>query len=187
MANDDAVAATSTMTRWEGWPVEAISRHVQDLPNGERAQLRRMYLTGRHEAEGIVARLLIIAGVTIPPGNDAFRPWKMLVHCAAVLSGTGRKGAPSHARRSVGSALHQAGLKENRVLRLLSARGPMLDSILVQTMRRLAQTDVGPVDLFTIFNLLRDREDKAEEARLRIARDFYAADARSKKETASDD
>lgn len=183
MANNDPTATSRSEA-----PIEAIARHVQDLPNGERAQLRRSYLTGRYEAEGIVARLLVQADVAISPRSDAFNRWKMLVHCAAVLSGTGRKGASPHARgNSFGAALFQAGLKENRMLRLTSARGRMFDSLLVQTIRRLAQQGVGPVDLYTIFGLLSDRDDKAEEARLRVARDFYTADARSKKETASDD
>lgn len=188
MANDNPVTTSPSPTPQGKLPIEAIARHIQTLPNGERAQLRRMYLTGRYEADGIVVRVLIHAGVNPPLHPDGLHPWKMLAHCAAVLSGTGKIGALPHAReKSLGAALHRAGLTEDRMLRLTSARGRMLDSLLVQTIRRVAQQGAGPVDLFTIFGLIGHREDKAEEARLRIAREFYTADARSKKETASDD
>lgn len=189
MANDDGEAPPVADRPERTSPIPAIAKAVAGLTNGKRAQLRRIYLTGRLEADGLVMGLLHGADVSVRPEPEALRPWKLLVHCAALLSGTGREGAPSHASdKPLGAALHAAGISEDRLLRLTSARDRMQDSLVVQAMRRVERENKGPVNLRTLFDLIRYADDeRGAAARLRIARDFYAAEARSEKGSSNDD
>ncbi len=167
-------------------PVVSIALQVQHLSTGDRAQLRRLYLTGRHEADGIVIRMLHAARVTIPDDPDSFAPWRLLAHCAALLSGTGGKAAHAGGRR-LGAELSAIGLSENRLLRLTAVRGAGLRAQVIRVTRMLAQRSDAAVDLRTLFDLIYTDPDRAERARIRIAQDYYAAEARSKKEDESDD
>lgn len=54
-------------------------------------------------------------------------------------------------------------------------------------MRMLAQHGKAPVNLYTLFALIGNDPDRAEDARIRIAKDYYAAEARSEEGTSSDD
>lgn len=154
-----------------------ISSGVMSLSTGDRAKLRRIFLTGRHDADGVVIGLIHRIGEQMPARADVFATWRLLAHVAALLSGTA--GDPSHARRSLGRALHAAGLSETTLLRLAAARGPVLQGQIIRVVRRLAQKGGGPVDLWTVFGLIGSDATRVEEARLRIARDYYAAAARS--------
>lgn len=159
-------------------PVASIAGQVAHLSTGDRAALRRIYLTKRHEADGVVIGLLHRAGVTIPTQADAIAPWRLLAHVAALLSGTG--GEQPHASgRRVGTALQAVGYSENRLLRLTAARGVALHGQIIRAARMLAQGGQAPVNLWTLFHLGGRDTEKAEEARIRIAQDYYAATARS--------
>lgn len=160
--------------------VASIAGQIRYLSSGDRAQLRRIYLTGRHEADGIVIGLMHGAGVTAPATPAAFAPWRLLAHCAALLSGTGAKQAHAVGRR-LGSALQAIGLSENRLMRLLSAQGPGLDAQVTRAVRMLAQRGEVPVNLRTLFDLVGLDPNRAEAARLQIARDYYAATAAADK------
>lgn len=178
-----AVAAPPTRSKT---PVESIAGQIAHLSSGDRAQLRRLYLTGRHEADGVVIGLMHRAGVTVPTDLRAFARWRLLAHCAALLSGTG--GLQPHAAgRRLGAALHEAGLSENRLLRLTAARGAGLEAQVIRAMRMVAQRGAVPVNLHTLFDLTGNDPDTVEAARLRIAHDYYAAQARSDKGVSSDD
>ena len=156
----------------------SISSQIARLSTGDRAGLRRIFLTKRHEADGVVIGLLHRAGITISTAAEVFAPWRLLAHVAALLSGTA--GDRAHARgKRLGSALHGAGYSENRLLRLTAARGPALHGQIIRAARVLAQAGQGPVNLWTVFDLAGRDLVKAEEARLRIAQDYYAAAARS--------
>jgi hypothetical protein len=155
-----------------------LSDQIKMLSTGDRAGLRRIFLTERHDADGVVIGLLHRLGKDIPVRAEAFAPWRLLAHVAALLSGTACLS--SHAgRRGVGAALHAAGYSETALLRLTAARGPMLHDQIVRAARRLAQKGEGPVNLWTVFDLAGRNATKVEEGRLRIAHDFYAAKARS--------
>ena len=159
-------------------PIASIAGQVSHLSNGDRAALRRIYLTKRHEADGVVIGLLHRAGVTVPVQADAFAPWRLLAHVAALLSGTG--GEQPHAPgRQLGTALQAVGYSENRLLRLTAARGTALYGQVIRVARMLAQGGQAPVNLWSLFHLAGRDADKAEEARIRIAQDYYAAAARS--------
>ena len=126
----------------------------------------------------MVVGLLHRAEVTVPEQSLAFAPWRLLAHVAALLSGTG--GEQPHAPgRRLGTALHAAGYSENRLLRLTAARGPALHDQIIRAARMLAHAGQAPVNLWTLLHLAGRDRDRAEEARIRIAQDYYAAAARS--------
>lgn len=159
-------------------PVASIAGQVAALSTGDRAALRRIYLTKRHDADGVVIGMLHRAGVTVPAKADVFAPWRLLAHVAALLSGTG--GQPPHTPgRRLGAALQAAGYSENRLLRLTAARGAALDGQIIRAARVLAQGGQASVNLWAVFDLAGRDPEKAEEARIRIAQDYYTAAARS--------
>ena len=79
----------------------------------------------------------------------------------------------------LGTALHAAGYSENRLLRLTATRGEQLNGQIVRAARMLAQAGQAPVNLWTFLHLAGRDPDKAEEARIRIAQDYYSAAARA--------
>lgn len=165
----DAMASISGQlggSRWAG------------LSTGEHATLRRMMLPGKEvAAEGAVMKLITAAGLGRLENNQDYEAWKLVIHVAALLAGTAR--LRSHdLRRGVGMALQEAGYSENRLMRLTSARGTALRGQIVRAGRMMAVAGAGPVNLWTLFHLAGRDQDKAEEARIRIAQDYYAAAAR---------
>lgn len=159
-------------------PVASVAGQIARLSTGDRAALRRIYLTKRHEADGVVIGLLHRAGVVLPSRAEVFAPWRLLAHVAALLSGTGGE-QPHEPGRRVGSALHAAGYSDNRLMRLTAARGEALNGQIIRAVRMLARARQTPVDLWTLFHLAGRDADEAEEARIRIAQDFYTAKARA--------
>lgn len=186
MASEVALPAAPGATPAHKNPVESIAGQIPYLSTGDRALLRRMYLTESHEADGVVIRLMYRAGLTAPSDPRTFAPWRLLVHCAALLSGTGAL-YPHATGRRLGAAMQEIGLSENRLMRLTSTRGKGLEAQVIRAVRMLAQKGQVPVNLHTLFALIGHDPDKAEAARIRIAQDYYAADARSEEGTSSDD
>lgn len=160
-------------------PVASIAGQIPRLPTGQRAALRRMYLTQNRpdEAIGVVMGLLRRAGVPQAEWIDqpAFKRWSLLAHVAALLSGTAAL-APHAPGRKLGRALWEAGYSENRQMRLTSARGPALDDQIRRAAQYLAKAGAIPVDLRTVRQLLSADPAQAEQARFTIARDYYDAD-----------
>lgn len=183
MASRPEIAAPAEPDRKDA--IASIAGQIVHLSAGDRAALRRIYLTARPAADGIVVALIHRAGVTPPETPAAFRPWRLLVHCAAILSGTAAAHPHSRGKR-LGAALHAIGLSENRLLRLTGARGGALDSQVIRAARMLAQAGQRTVNLWTLFALVGNDDAAAEAARLRIAQDYYAADARSDEGDARD-
>ncbi|WP_375429074.1 type I-E CRISPR-associated protein Cse2/CasB [uncultured Sphingomonas sp.] len=174
----EAVAAQGEEARKD--PVASIAGQVANLSMGDRTSLRRLYLTQAsgsrsRAADGVVIGLLHRAGVTVPGYSEAYEAWKLLAHVAAVLSGTGGKHPHAPGKR-FGAALQAAGCSENRFMRLTAARGAPLRHQIRLAARMLAQSGETPVDLWSVL-LLAGRD--ADEARIRIAQDYYAAQARS--------
>ena len=159
-------------------PVASIAGQVPHLSTGDRAALRRIFLKRSSGAIGVVEGLLHRAGVAPSDDEEARAPWYLLAHVAALLSGTG--GEQPHApNKRLGAALQAAGYSESRLLRLTAARGGALEGQIVRAARMLAQGAQGPVNLWTLLHLAGRDPAKAEEARIRIAQDYYAAQARS--------
>jgi CRISPR type I-E-associated protein CasB/Cse2 len=186
MAPDPAAveaAPPDTKPDKEKDPVASLCGQVPLLPTGDRAALRRLYLTRSEMAAGIVTGLLLRAGV---PHADALRPatfarWQLLAHVAAVLSGTAAV-PPHHPGAGLGRALHEADYSDHRLMRLTSARGPALVDQIVRAARVLASAGKVPVNFHTLRDLSLDTALVAEAARLRIARDYYATKHASTKD-----
>lgn len=161
----------------------SIGDQIVDLGSGDRASLRRLYLTHSstsrsREADGVVIGLLHGAGLTVPRRSEDFEVWRLIMHVAAVLSGTAKQHPHSNNGR-LGLTLFDAGISENRLLRLLSARGPLLHDQIRLIARSIEQAKEVPTDLWPIFHLVGRDNAQADAARLCIARDFYAALGRS--------
>lgn len=187
MANDEAAAVTSDpaeRSSAKDWFV-SISGQLKHTSAGDRARLRKMELGRAHSADGVIIRLLTNAEVDQAIYERDYRRWQLLLHSAAMLAGTGALASHEKNRR-LGSALHEANVSENRLLRLLAARDEMLRDQ-VRLMARILGRQRKPVNLSTLYHLIGDDAETAAAARIRIAQDYYAAQARSQKGTTNDD
>lgn len=164
--------------------IDSIGGQLPHLPIGDRAALRRLFLTKSRTAEGVVIGLLMKAGVTDAAwrGPTAFARWRLIAHVAAVLSGTAAI-MPHAPGARLGRALYSAGYSSIRLMRLTTARGPALVDQIVRAARFLAQAGQVPIDLRTIRDLASDDPATVETARLRIAQDYYAAAHSNKKDS----
>ncbi|MBB3982551.1 CRISPR type I-E-associated protein CasB/Cse2 [Sphingobium fontiphilum] len=162
-------------------PVASIGGQLPHLSTGNRAALRRIFLTRSADADGVVMGLLSAAEVPEAEwrGPASLKRWRLIAHVAATLSGTAGVN-PHSPMRPLGQALQAAGFSENRLMRLTTARGPALIDQIVHAARYLAQAGQVQIDLRTVRALVSDRADIAEDARLRIARDYYSAAYKAK-------
>lgn len=156
--------------------VASLAARVAGLATGDRANLRRMTIASPARTAGTVSGLLISAGLNdVGKMSDiAFRRWSIIAHCAALLSGKERNNAHAPGwENGLGRRLQAVGYSENRLMRLTSAKGAALEGQVVHAVRFIAQSGGGPIDLRTIRDLL--NPEKAEFARLAIARSYYSA------------
>lgn len=154
--------------------MERLGFQISRLSTGDRARLRRMFLTRSPQAEGVVIGLLHSAGIQIPEKPEAYSPWRLVAHVGALLSGTA--GHNPHAGWSrLGEALGDADYSENRMMRLTSARGRQLEGQIIRAARMLVQKKVEAINLWTVFELAGGRVDSDEQARRTIAKHYYAA------------
>lgn len=156
--------------------VASLAARISALSPGDKSNLRRMTIDSPARSAGLVTGLLVSAGMANIGGmpDIAFRRWSILAHCAALLTGTG--SANVHApgwQNGLGRRLQAANYSENRLMRLTAAKGPALEDQVVRAVRFIAQSGGGPVDLRTVRDLL--DPDKAEAARMTIARSYYSA------------
>lgn len=158
--------------------VASVAGHLSVLLPREHALLRRMFLTQKPAADGVVIKLLLHAGVQPRDYEPNYGAWRALVHIAALLSGTSKTN-PHDPRRGFGTALREAGVSENRFLRLTAARAGALQDQTVLAGRMLAKKAGGAFDLWTVLHLIGSDPAEAEQARLRMARDYYTADVRA--------
>ena len=156
---------------------------------GDLAELRRMDPEAPDKA--VFWRLMAAQGLLGDP--DLERKWALILHGIALM--TPRTGGDGNSRTAhngydpVGRALYLGGddrrengfYSESRLNRLLTARGPMLRTLLARMFRMLAAAGVS-------FNwremaqfILTDGygEEAVEEARRRIARAYYQAGRRN--------
>lgn len=178
---------TGATPRTEG-PISRLARIVarsaryqgdsHGLDNGERAALARLdpdRALRPHEIAAL-SRALIYADLS--PENwqpDTWRRWALIAHGMALA---GHDGS-----RSLGIQLSDAGVSESRVTTLLTARGDAFRQLLPRLMRLLASKEKAPNwhELGgLIVNQGRD-EEQAEAIRLRIAGQYFSAEARKPK------
>ena len=174
MASDAPIEELATAPRKD--ILASVCGQIPHLATGDKAALRRLSLGRSEIAIGIVAGLLARAGAPDAElGHTvAIARWELLAHVAALLSGTASR-PPHGPTASLGRALQAVGCSEHRLMRLTSARGPALVDQIRRMTRMLAAAGQVPVNLRTVHHLSFDTGPMAEAARLRIARDFYAA------------
>ena len=162
---------------------------------GDLAELRRMDPEAPDKA--VFWRLMASQGLLGNP--DLERKWALILHGIALMTprtaGEGGARSAHNGYNPVGRALFLGGddLRENgfyseaRLNRLLTARAPMLQILLARMFRMLAAAGVSfNWREMAQFILIDGYDEEAgEQARRRIARDYYQAERR--RSTASRD
>ena len=103
----------------------------------------------------------------------------MLIQAIAILTPKGKRNeegprlSPHDPHVPMGAALHDAGVSELRLARLLTARPHMRRILTVRLCRRLAAADQRRFDLKTLANFIRYGGDAGR----RIAKEYYRAQA----------
>ena len=133
---------------------------------GERAELRRLDVAHPHSPAFWKVMSIWVESSQTPESETRW---------AIVLSGFARMGLQLNKRGvRLGQALYNAGYSESRLLKLLRAKGPTF----ADTVRRLCSflaAKAEPVDWVDLARfILTADEQKADEVRRHIARDYYA-------------
>ena len=158
-----------------GQTVARLAQEIAALEPGPAAALRR----GPQNGAGAAAfwKLLARHGPDYELDSDREDGWSALVQSIAILTPKGRSSnnapkEPAHdPRTAMGAALHDAGVSELRLARLLTAPERMRRTIVVRLCRRLAAADQRRFDLRTLaYFILYD-----QHAGRRIAREYYRA------------
>lgn len=160
-----------------------------DFRRGDLAELRRMDPDAPDAA--VVWRLL--AGHDLLGSPQIENKWALILHGIALMtptsSGDGSGSTAHDGRVPVGRALFSGGesqrdrayYSETRLNRLLTARGPMLRTLLARLFRMLAAAG-QPFNWREMASFILSEgynEEAAEEARRRIAREYYRIERQS--------
>ena len=183
----------------EAIPAEPISRSWSDmafrfagqiaaLPEHDRggfAGLRRM----NPDEPDTAAFWRLMAGEDLL-GNPAIeRKWGLIMHGMALMTRTGGDDVSSRSchdgRVPVGRALYENGYSETRFNRLLTARDDMLRVLLSRMFRMMAAEQVSFDWREMAAFILNDgfNEERAEEGRRRLAREYYRAERRGSQQS----
>lgn len=162
----------------DGAAIARLAAMLSDpkFPTGDHAALRRMSPLAPGRAALALERALIGANVTVYGMEDA-RRWALIVHSLALARGRHDRGEPT------GRKLFEIGLTEARLNQLLSADADTLFDLLPRLARRLAGQPAN-IDWLPLAQLARRvgvYEDRADETRLKIARDYARAQAAKEK------
>ena len=163
-----------------GGKIVRLVGEISRLPPGPAASLRRNPLAG----SGSAAFWYLLARNGITPGRKLERRWATVIQAIAILTPKGRsdtdrpKPSAHDGAAPMGTALHQAGVSEQRLARLLSARGEMRRDLVIRTCRRLAAKEAVRFDLRTLARLVLFEDES--QARW-IARKYYATHAKAAK------
>ena len=169
----------------------------ENFLRGDLAQLRRM----DPDAPDVAAfwRLMANRGLL---GNAAWEAkWALILHGIVLMtrtSGSEMAGRTAHdGNMPVGRALFLGGdtgsresayYSESRLNRLLTARGPILRTLLARMFRMLAAANQpfnwGEMARFILYEDF--DEERSERARRNLARAYYQAERRSSQAAASD-
>jgi len=154
-------------------------------PTGERAVLKRMDPDDPSPgAYAAAVRLLLNAGADAEVKNDArLERWVRLLHGMALTSGPGHAPHGWRDEHAAGGVMFDSGYSEDRLRRLLEARGKTFDDLLSRMARFLAAKQ-GTVNWGDLAPLVLDPEDseRAEQARLNLMRQFLMREARQERE-----
>ncbi len=160
-----------------------------EFRRGDLAELRRMNLDGPYAA----AFWKLLAQHDLLGSSTLEGKWALILHGIALMTptaaGDGNARSPHDGYRHVGRTLYLGGesqrtsalYSETRLNRLLTARGPMLRTLLARMFRMLAAANASfnwrEMAQF-ILNEGYDQE-AAEQGRRRIARAYYDAARRN--------
>ena len=202
MQGIEPTAATNSGEESQTWGGIAFGFAGQiaggNFQRGDLAQLRRM----DPDAPDAAAywRLMADRGLLDNPAWEA--KWALILHGIALMTRTAGSEAASRAAHDrhmpVGRALFLGGdpgrresgyYSESRLNRLLTARGPILRTLLARMFRMMAAanqpfnwSEMARFILYEGYD-----EERAEQARRRIASEYYQAERRSAKSAESAD
>ena len=181
--NVDAAATEPTSRSWTDIAFR-MSGAVAALPDHDRggfAGLRRM----DPDEPDTAAFWRLMAREELLGNPEIERRWGLILHGIALMTRTAGGDVTSRSAHNggmpVGRSLYENGYSETRFNRLLMARDDMLRTLLTRMFRMLAAGqatfDWREMAVF----ILNDgyNEERAEEGRRRIARDYYRAERRS--------
>ncbi len=183
----DTIEQPSTSMSW-GEVAVRLANHIasEGFGRGDLAALRRMD-PGSPDA---AAFWRLTARYDVLRGAESERRWGLVLHGIALMTrtaGEDASGRSAHARAMpVGRALFSGGdadrtsafYSESRFNRLLTARGPMLRTLLARMFRMMAAADVR-FDWYQMSQLILSEGESAERVRRSIARDYYWAENRA--------
>ena len=163
-----------------GQIVARLAREIAVLDPGSAAALRR----GPQNGAGAAAfwKLLATYGPALEIEGDREKGWAVLIQAITILTPKGRRveGGPSlpvhDPKIPMGTAVHDAGVSEIRLARLLTAPQTMRRTLSVRLCRRLAAAEQRRFDLRTLANFILHGNDVAGR---RIAKDYYRAQAQA--------
>lgn len=171
---------------------------AENFHRADLAQLRRM----NPDAPDVAAYWRLMAERDLL-GNPAWEAkWALILHGIALMTraaGSEVAGRTAHdGQMPVGRALFLGGdpgrresgyYSESRLNRLLTARGPILRTLLARMFRMMAAAN-HPFNWSEMARFILyegDDEERAEQARRRIASEYYQAERRSAQSAESDD
>lgn len=166
-----------------------LAETIEDdqIPSGAHAGLRRMNPANPNLA--IFWKLMARKGM---PQNPDIAKWGLIIHGMALMS---HRSASSHNEGfSVGRALYEGGGKrppfysEDRLATLLTARSSTLHRLLARLFRMLGNEGRSFNWREMAYFILHEGENhsKAEESRIKIARDYYKAESQASRSTNND-
>lgn len=193
MPHDTGHATTDETERLStGQIVARLARAIAVLDPGPAAALRR----GPQHGAGAAAFWMLLAryGPNHELDENREEAWAVLIQATAILTPKGRRSedppnvSVHDPQMPMGAAVHDAGVSEVRLARLLMAPKQMRRTLTVRLCRRLAAAEQRRFDLRTLANFILFGSDHAGR---RIAREYYRAHAqagrqRTIEETSSD-
>ena len=157
--------------------VVRLAGQISELDPGLAASLRRDPLAG----SGSAAFWHLLARNGIAAGGRMERRWAAVIQAIAILTPKGRasdapKPSAHNGGNPMGTALQEAEVSDQRLARLLTARGKMRRELVVRTCRRLAAKEPIRFDLRTLAEFVLFEDEKAARW---IARKYYTAAAKA--------
>lgn len=182
---DETPAATGSPS--VGQTTARLAREIATLDPGSAAALRR----GAQHGAGAAAfwKLLVGYGPARELSRNEDEAWSALIQAIAILTPKGKREEDGPTRSvhdpqtPMGRALHEAGVSELRLARLLTARPNMRRTLAVRLCRRLAAADLRRFDLRTLAYFIQS----GGEAGRRIARDYYRAQAAAGRQSSTEE
>ena len=181
MPPEETFAETESMptTRSLADVIPRIAAEIARLDPGPAAALRR----GSRNGAGAAAFWKLLAQYGSVAGVNNERRWAALIQAIAVLTPKGRDPTKRSAHDyslSMGQVLHEAGVSELRLARLLAATPDLRPELAVRICRRLATSESNRFNLVTLGDFVLFGDERTDR---RIARDYYRADAAARRKS----